>query len=376
MRRDQLTQALDHAGAYPRGRRRGHRRGTLPVMTDSDLRPGVLRLVPTFVRRLWGGDTLPSALGVDAPPGREPVAEAWLASHDSVVDGGPWTGHRLADVIERWPAETIGRASHVAYGPILPLWVKFLDARDDLSIQVHPNDEQAAALHPDRHDLGKTESWRILTADAGAKITWGTRPTTPEEVRRAIDEGTLEDVVRHFPVRSGDVVHNPAGTVHAVHAGLTIYELQQASDLTYRLWDYGRRGADGRPRELHVDASLAVADLTGGGSPFVPYRDPCDGWTTWVTCDEYVMDEAVLDGSSMTPGDTQGREFHLLTVIEGEVVYAVVGDVGDGRGHEEMVLANGATLFVSAAVGRYALRGRGRVMRGRPNGGERPQVPG
>ena len=340
-------------------------------MSDESERPEILLLEPTFVRRVWGGDALPRFLGRDVPasdaPATEPVAEAWLASRDSVVASGRWTGRTLAGLIEARPVPLLGEASVRRYGAILPLWVKLLDARDDLSIQVHPNDEQAAAAHPGASDLGKTESWVIVASDRAASITWGTVPTSPAEVRRAIEEGSLARLMRTFSVAEGDVIHNPAGTVHAVHAGLTIYELQQASDLTYRLWDYGRVGADGRPRDLHVDASLAVAHLDGKGTPFPPPPIVSEGWATLVRCDPYLMEEAAIARDAGVVGDTCHAAFHLLTVVDGSVTCTP----GAGTEHADdggsVTMRAGSTVFVGAEVGPYRLEGAGRVIRGRPN---------
>jgi mannose-6-phosphate isomerase len=239
----------------------------------------------------------------------------------------------------------------------MPLLVKFLDAADDLSVQVHPDDETAARRHPGSGSLGKTESWRILGAEPGARIVWGFRATvTDEQVRAALADERLGDLLRHVPVRAGQVVHNPAGTVHAVGAGLRLYELQQASDLTYRLWDYGRRGADGRRRELHVDAALAVADLSGGGEPTRTSRPGPDGWSERVACPFYRLEEARLDGG--LEATTDPSALHLLTVLEGEAeVHA-----DDAR----VAMPEGATTLIPAVTGGYRLTGRATLLRGRP----------
>jgi mannose-6-phosphate isomerase len=316
-----------------------------------------LRLGPTFERRLWGGDTLAVWLGEPAPPGDEPVAEAWLAHGESRVRGGRYDEARLDDLARRYGADLVGTAPLARYGPRMPLLVKFLDAADDLSVQVHPDDETAARRHPGSGSLGKTESWRILGAEPGARIVWGFRATvTDEQVRAALADERLGDLLRHVPVRAGQVVHNPAGTVHAVGAGLRLYELQQASDLTYRLWDYGRRGADGRRRELHVDAALAVADLSGGGEPTRTSRPGPDGWSERVACPFYRLEEARLDGG--LEATTDPSALHLLTVLEGEAeVHA-----DDAR----VAMPEGATTLIPAVTGGYRLTGRATLLRGRP----------
>lgn len=317
-----------------------------------------LRLRPEFHRRLWGGDTLPAWLNEQAPPGDEPVAEAWLAHGDSVVQGGPYDGLRLAELVTRYGPAMVGDASVARYGAVMPLLAKFLDAAADLSVQVHPDDAYAARHHPGSGHLGKTESWRVQHAQPGATVVWGfERPVTEAEVRRALQDGSVGALLRTVPVRAGDVIHNPAGTVHAVGAGVRLYELQQASDLTYRLWDHGRRGADGRPRELHVEDALAVADLSGRGDPRAAPRPGPDGWTERVVCPFYLLEETTTDGTAS--GRTDQDAMHIVTVLNG--AFELEAGVG-GR----IVLPEGATAVVPTATGAYRLTGRGTVVRGRP----------
>ena len=347
--------------------------------------PRVLRLAPELRRRLWGGDRLPAQLGLAPPPGDEPVGEAWLAYGESRVVDGPHAGRTFSQVVAERPEEVVGAASLARYGPIVPLLAKFLDAAKDLSVQVHPDDAHARTRHPGSGHLGKTESWRILRSAPGASVVWGfRRSVTRDELRAALDEGTVDELLRVLPVEAGDVVHNPAGTVHAVGAGIELYELQQASDLTYRLWDHGRVGADGRPRELHVDASLAVADLTSGGEPLAPATRGPDGWTTRVRCPYYRLDEAgaMVDHErrdeardSGRPedvpaasrfslaGDTNGA-LQLLTQVSG---YATLQPT-DGP---DVVLEAGTTVALPAALGRYAVEGAGLLLRAGVAGGER-----
>jgi mannose-6-phosphate isomerase len=318
-----------------------------------------LRLTPELRRRLWGGDALPERLGVTAPAGDEPVAEAWLAYGGSRVADGPHAGRTLAELIAAAPEQVVGAASRARYGPIMPLLVKYLDAARDLSVQVHPDDACALRRHAGSGHLGKTESWRVLDARAGATVAWGfVRPVAEAEVRAAIDDGSLRALLRSVPVGPGDVVHNPAGTVHAIGAGTLVYELQQASDLTYRIWDHGRLGADGRPRELHLDDALAVADRSGGGRPRVDPRDGPDGWTTRVACPFYALEEAGGEDAPFDATGDTGGALHLLTLASGQAWL----EPADGPARR--VGAN-ETWALPAALGRYRLHGRGLILRGR-----------
>ncbi len=319
-----------------------------------------LRLRPEYRRRLWGGDSLSVWLGEPAPPGDEPLAEAWLAHGGSEVTGGPLDGAIVSELIARHGAALVGSAPLARYGPVMPLLAKFLDAADDLSVQVHPDDAYAAERHPGSGHLGKTESWRILSADLGAHVVWGfARPVAEKEVRDALANGRLGELLCTVPVRDGDVVHNPAGTVHAVGAGLRLYELQQASDLTYRLWDHGRVGADGHPRELHVDDALAVADLSGRGDPRPASRPGPDGWTERVRCPFYLLEEITLRGP--VAARTAPDSLHLLTTLSGEAELTTPAGAS-------VALPEGATVLVPASTGPYRLRGRGTLVRGRPLG--------
>ncbi len=338
-----------------------------PSRPDADAgRPGPVLLRPSFVRRLWGGDALPAWLGEAPPPGDEPVAEAWLAHGGSEIATGPWAGRTVAEWIRRHGADVIGSASLARYGPTMPLLAKFLDAADDLSVQVHPDDAAAAERHPGSGHLGKTESWRIVHAAPGARVVWGVREAvSAERLRRAAEDGTIGALLRTVPVATGQVVHNPAGTIHAVGAGLLLYELQQASDLTYRLWDHGRVGADGAPRPLHLDAALAVADRSGAGDGIVPARPSAGGWTVRVDCPFYRMEERRLRTADGPVPCTTGAavtgeaDLHLITVIEGRIV--LTADFG----RASLDLAEGATALVPAATGRYRLEGSGTALRGR-----------
>lgn len=323
-------------------------------------RAAILPLIPDLRRRLWGGDRLPDLLGAPAPPGAEPVAEAWLAHGGSVVAAGPDRGTTLAELASERGAALVGRVAVRRYGRTMPLLVKFLDAGMDLSVQVHPNDAYAAERHAGSGHLGKTESWLVLDANDGAKVTWGfRRPVREVDVRTAIDRGSLGTMLRDIEVGEGDVIHNPAGTVHAVGAGLLIYELQQASDLTYRLWDHGRRGADGRPRELHLDDALSVADLSGGGNPRPPAGEVEDGWTSLVACPFYRLDRAALRG--VRDGGTEPDAMQILTVLDGRL--DVISD------DDRITLPKGSTALLPAALGAYRLEGEADVVRARPVAG-------
>lgn len=219
-----------------------------------------LLLTPAIKDYLWGGTRLKAEFGFSCPGER--AAEAWvLSSHPdgaSTVTNGPEAGRTLTDVLEQWGPAALGeRAAAFSYFPLL---IKLIDARDRLSVQVHPDNAYALAHEG---EYGKTEMWYVVDCEPGAKLIYGfNRGLTKEEFRRRIEDNTLEEVCNAVPVRKGDVFFIEAGTLHAIGAGILIAEVQQNSNTTYRVSDYGRLGADGKPRPLHVDKAMEVTKTT------------------------------------------------------------------------------------------------------------------
>lgn len=232
--------------------------------------PGLLEFHPVLKRIRWGGRRLGTVLGKPIGPEND-YAESWeVSTHPhgmSIVKDGPFAGWTLQRLIEQFPREILG-SHHV--GGDFPLLIKFLDAHDRLSVQVHPDDERARQFEPDGR--GKTESWVILSADPGARLFVGLKEgVTPERLRHSLDEGTVESCLHSFPVSAGDCVFIPAGTVHAIGEGILLAEIQQSSDITFRLYDWGRLGSDGQPRPLHIEEALQCIDWERGPvSPLVP----------------------------------------------------------------------------------------------------------
>ncbi len=318
--------------------------------------PHPVRLRPRLHARPWGGDALPALPGAVPPDGPGPVGEAWLADGDAPVLGGPWDGATLGALAADDPAGWLGRAA--APGDVrVPILVKLLDPAAWLSVQVHPDDAYARRRHPDRPDRGKVETWRVLEAPPGAEVAWGFRAATDVgAVRAAVRDGTLRAHLRTRAVEAGDVVHNPAGTVHALGPGVRVYELQQASDLTYRLYDDGRLGPDGAPRALHLDDALAVADLSGA-PPRPPAQEPVEvGWTNRATCPHYALDEA--DVAAEVEAAATGPIPHVLSVASGAVRLHVGGRTWEGP--------YGATFWLPPGTPPTRITGRGLVLRARP----------
>jgi mannose-6-phosphate isomerase len=275
-----------------------------------------LTFQPIFKRYFWGGRRLGTLLGKPIEPEGD-CAESWeIADHphgQSVVASGPLAGTTLHALVESRATELLGRHAPL---PRFPLIFKFLDCQRDLSVQVHPDDAAAARLDPP--DLGKTEAWVILHADPGSRVWAG--------LKQGIDRAALAEAVRHgrtveclhwFEARPGDCVFIPAGTVHALGAGLVVAEIQQASDTTFRLYDWDRVGPDGKPRPLHVAEALAVIDERRGPvHPVVPQPTDRPGVERLVACEKFVLNRWRPKGKGLAGGDDR---FTLLSVLEGSV---------------------------------------------------------
>ena len=222
-------------------------------MNDADLYPYVLR--PKMAPAIWGGDALVERFGKPGTP-NEKIGESWECWDENSVLNGSCGGRSVADLRRELGAQLLGDLDP---NQIFPILTKIIDARDSLSVQVHPDD--AYAQRVEHQQNGKTECWYVLDAQPGAELVMGwTRNTSREEYERRVADGSLGDILHRVPVKAGDAFYIRAGTLHAIGAGIIIFETQQASDLTYRIFDWNRVGADGKPRELHVQKAADVLD--------------------------------------------------------------------------------------------------------------------
>jgi len=215
---------------------------------------------PNLHSVVWGGNKLRAYKRLE--PTDEPIGESWEVSavptSTSIISNGEYKGRDLISVINENPEEILGKAVDEKYKGKLPLLVKFIDAKKDLSIQVHPNDEMAMREHG---KMGKSEMWYIIKADEGAHLYAGfQKEITPEDYQRRIADGTITEVLADHQVKDGDVFYLPAGRVHAICGGIMLAEVQQSSDVTYRIYDYNRPGMDGKPRELHTELAAKALD--------------------------------------------------------------------------------------------------------------------
>lgn len=314
--------------------------------------PSAVRLVPLLKRTLWGGRRLGTRLGKPIGPEAD-YAESWEAvdrdDAQSVVADGPWAGRSLGDL---WRSESQWLAGSVACpAPRFPLLLKYLDCHQVLSVQVHPDDEAAARQDPP--DLGKTEAWYVVEAEADSVIYAGLRPgVTRAEVAQAVRAGETGRVLHQFRPRAGDCVFIPAGTVHALGAGLLVCEIQQSSDTTFRLFDWNRVDASGKGRTLHVDQALSVMDYDSGPVTPIAAGPTAPGWQTRVACDRFVL-RSLTQGSALSGGDGRWR---LMTIPEGSAELVWDHETRSlGRGETILVPASGAPFRIELTGGGVAL---------------------
>jgi len=307
---------------------------------------------------VWGGGRLRPYKGLE--PTDEPIGESWevstVPSSISVVSNGPWEGRLLTDLIARQPETILGKRVCAQYDGQLPLLVKFIDANRDLSIQVHPDDTMARREHG---KMGKSEMWYVIKADKGSHLYAGFKQhITPEEYQRRIADGTIVDVLADHEVQAGDVFYIPAGRVHAICGGIMLAEVQQSSDVTYRIYDYNRPGMDGKPRELHTALAAKALDYRVEENYRTEYAETRNRAVQIINSpyfDVRVMELTDRFHRNLLKYDS----FVISMCIEGDCKICV-RSTGD-----EVVLHEGCSTLIPAAIADYdvvPLHGKSRLL--------------
>jgi len=299
---------------------------------------GLIKLKPACKDYIWGGDRLKKNYGKEFEGAV--LAETWeLSAHPdgpSVVVSGEYSGKTFPEYIEAKGKEILGKDCGEFEN--FPVLIKFIDAKQNLSVQVHPSDEYALK---NENQYGKTECWYIVDAGPGAGIYFGLKEgLTKEEFALKIRDNTLLDALNFVPVKKGEMYFIKSGTLHAIGAGTLIAEIQQNSNVTYRVYDFGRVGADGKPRELHIEKAIEVSDISG-------IRPEYDFGTHLAQCRYFTVDSLDADGRAELNADD--RSFVSVLVTEGEGKIRVEG--------EEMQLLPGDSVFIDAGSGRIEVEG-------------------
>ena len=304
----------------------------------------ILKLKPVFKDYIWGGNRLRSEFGFESE--LDIMAEGWMLSArndgDNTVIGGKFDGQPFSKVINDNPDFLGINGRKFTFFPLL---IKLIDAKNDLSVQVHPDDEYAMKA---AGEFGKTECWYILDCDEDAELIFGfKKQISKEEFKRSIEDGTFLQYVNREKVKKGDLFFIEAGTLHAIGKGILLAEIQQNSNITYRVYDYGRLGADGRPRPLHVQNAIDVTNCVPpkASDKGAGISEEFDGFTKQmlVSCDLFTAEKYTAHGSfTMTADDTS---FLSLLITDGS------GKIG------EFNVKKGDSLFVPASFGEFSVSG-------------------
>ena len=277
----------------------------------------ILKFEPLLKQTIWGGNKIVAFKHLDCQ--LELVGESWEISgvpgSETVVSAGPWKGHRLNEVVRELKEQLVGRENYERYGDEFPLLIKFIDANHDLSIQVHPDEETA---HRQGHEHGKTEMWYVVNPTPGAALYCGLKQQiTPEQYKAMVADDTITDALARYEVSEGDVFFIPAGRIHAIGAGCFVAEIQQTSDVTYRIYDYKRKDKDGNYRELHTKEAAESIDYAVQADYRTHYEPQHDVPQQVVSCPYFTT--AVYDLTEpMTLDYSDLDSFVILIGLRGE----------------------------------------------------------
>ena len=311
-----------------------------------------LKFQNIFKSVVWGGEKIAPFKGVNTQ--QKNIGESWELSgvkgNESIVAEGPLAGRTITSLAEEYKGALLGDKVYAATGAEFPLLIKFIDARDDLSIQVHPDDALAAERH--NGSKGKTEMWYVVQADEKAHLMSGlSKEITPEEYAAKVADNTITDVLHDYDVHAGDVFFLPAGRIHSIGKGCFIAEIQQTSDITYRIYDFGRLGLDGKPRELHTELSKAAIDYTVLPDYKTQYQSIKNQENEIVSCKYFTTSLYELDKE--VTKDMSGLDSFVIAIcVEGS------GSLTDSEGNS-VSLHQGETVLIPACSRSFTLRPEG-----------------
>ena len=310
-----------------------------------------LQFEPILKDRIWGGTKLKTYL--NKPITSEITGESWeistVENDVSVIANGFFKGKSLNEIISEFPKEVLGTKVHQQFGQQFPLLFKYLDAREDLSIQVHPNDELAAKRH---NSFGKTEMWYVMQADDNARLIVGFKEKSSKEAyQKSLENKTIIDILDTKKVKKGDVFLLETGTVHAIGAGTVIAEIQQTSDITYRLYDFDRVDAQGNKRELHIDLALDAINYNVVEAQ-KDYSRVKNSSNEMVNCPYFTTNFIPLDGKIEVEKDK--KSFTVYMCVEGNFE---IENKGENYNYK-----TGDTVLIPAEIASFEINGNASLL--------------
>ncbi|MDM9631991.1 type I phosphomannose isomerase catalytic subunit [Robiginitalea aurantiaca] len=306
-----------------------------------------LKFKPILKERLWGGEKLREVLGKDFTSAE--IGESWEISgvegDVSTVANGPYEGKSLNDLISAHPEDLLGSDVVNRFGLAFPILIKFIDAKKDLSIQLHPDDELARKRH---NSFGKTEMWYVMDADPGAELIIGFKnDLSREEFQKAMDSKSLTDYLHYEPVQSGDTYLINSGKIHAIGAGILLAEIQQSSDVTYRVYDFDRRDSQGNLRELHTDLAVDAMDFKKKDDFRIQYSRALNRESPMVSCEYFKTSYLDLDSETTMEFEDQ-HSFTVLICVQGNAQLVM--------GSWNVPVEKGETVLIPASAKKLVLK--------------------
>lgn len=309
-----------------------------------------IKFIPIFKERIWGGDKLKS-IGKDIL--EDNIGESWEISavkgDVSIVKNGSYQGQKFDELMAKFAEDIVGKSSLERFGKDFPLLIKFLDAKTDLSIQLHPNDALAKARH---NSFGKTEMWYIMDAEPTSRVILGfKKDSSAQEYLHHLENKSLPSILQEYPVKKGETYLIETGTIHAIGGGILLAEIQQTSDITYRVYDWDRTDKQGKQRELHVDMALEAIDYHQK-EPKLTYQPQKNTSVEVVTTPYFVTNFVEIDDQLTV--NHQGDSFRIYICTEGEFTIHYAG--------QSTPVYLGETILVPAKLKNYQLEGRAKLL--------------
>lgn len=315
-----------------------------------------LKFQPIYKERIWGGRKLETIFGKKLPATTEPIGESWelsgVAGDISVVANGTLKGNNLQELIGIYMGDLVGDSVFERFGEEFPLLIKLIDANDYLSIQVHPDDKLAAERH---NSYGKTEMWYVIDAETGSKLYLGfNQPVDKQKYITYLEAGKLEELLNSFTVKADDLFFIPAGAIHAIGKGIVIAEIQQTSDITYRVYDFNRRDAKGNTRELHTELALDAIDYTARRDYNVSKPAKRNEAVELQSCPYFASAIIELDGT-ISEDYAMRDSFTVYICLSGSATI-------EAEGCDKQTIQKGETVLIPAVLDEIKLTGTAKII--------------